>query len=36
MIYDQKSAKKKLHPVYRGPFIINRAGGDQGKSYTLR
>jgi hypothetical protein len=36
MIYDQKSAKKKLHPVYRGPFVINGAGGDQGKSYTLR
>ena len=36
MIYDQKSAKKKLHPAYRGPFVINGAGGDQGKSYTLR
>jgi hypothetical protein len=28
MIYDQKSAKKKLYPVYRGPFVINGAGGD--------
>jgi hypothetical protein len=36
MIYDQKSAKKKLHPVYCGLFIINGASGDQGKSYTLR
>jgi hypothetical protein len=36
MIYDQKSAKKKLHPAYRGPFVINGASGDQGKSYTLR
>jgi hypothetical protein len=36
ILYDRKSAKKKLHPAYRGPFVITRLAGSQGKSYTLR
>jgi hypothetical protein len=36
MLYDGKSAKKKLHPAYRGPFVIAGFAGSQGKSYTLR
>jgi hypothetical protein len=36
MLYDQKSAKKKLHPAYRGPFVIAGFGRDHGKSYKLQ
>jgi hypothetical protein len=36
MLYDKKSAKKKLHAAYRGPFIVTGFAGDHGKSYTLR
>ena len=36
MLYDAKAAKKKLHPAWRGPFVITGFGGDHGKSYTLR
>ncbi|POS81910.1 hypothetical protein EPUL_006021, partial [Erysiphe pulchra] len=36
MLYDGKSAKKQLHPSYRGPFIISGKGGSHGKSYTLK
>jgi hypothetical protein len=32
----QESAKKKLHPVYRGPFVIAGFARSQGKSYILR
>jgi hypothetical protein len=31
-----ESAKKKLHPAYRGPFVITAFARSQGKSYTLR
>lgn len=36
MLYDGKSAKKQLHPSYRGPFVISGKGGSHGKSYTLK
>ncbi|KAI0993777.1 hypothetical protein K3495_g14407 [Podosphaera aphanis] len=36
MLYDGKSAKKQLHPSYRGPFIVSGKGGSHGKSYTLK
>ncbi|POS86333.1 hypothetical protein EPUL_002151 [Erysiphe pulchra] len=36
MLFDGKSAKKQLHPSYRGPFIISEKGGSHGKSYTLK
>ncbi|KAI0994590.1 hypothetical protein K3495_g13592 [Podosphaera aphanis] len=36
MLYDGKSAKKKLHPAYRGPFVVAGHGGCHGKSYLLR
>jgi hypothetical protein len=36
MLYDAKSAKKKMHPAYRGPFVIVGPGGFHGKSYHLR
>ena len=35
MLYDTKSAKKKLHPAYRGPFIVTGFGGSHDRSYTL-
>ena len=34
--HSAKAAKKKLHPAWRGPFVITGFGGDHGKSYTLR
>jgi hypothetical protein len=36
MLYDSKVAKQKLHPSYRGPFIIVGLAGDHGTSYKLR
>jgi hypothetical protein len=36
MLYDSKSAKKKMHPAYRGPFIVVGLGGFHSKSYHLR
>ncbi len=36
MLYDSKSAKKTLHPSYRGPFVVTGFGGSHGRSYTLR
>ncbi|KHJ30086.1 hypothetical protein EV44_g5595 [Erysiphe necator] len=36
MLYDGKSAKKQLHPSYRGPFVISGKGGSHGKLYTLK
>ena len=36
MLYDGKSAKKKMHPAYRGPFVIISPGGFYGKLYHLR
>jgi len=36
MLYNTKSAKKKLYPLYRGPFIITRFSSSYSRSYTLR
>jgi hypothetical protein len=36
MLYDHRSANKKLHPAYRGPFEISEFGGDYGKSFKLQ
>ena len=36
MLYNGKSAKKKMHPAYRGPFVVVRPGGFHSKSYHLR
>ena len=36
MLYDHKSAKKKLHAAYRGPFVVTGFAGEHDKSYTLR
>jgi hypothetical protein len=36
MLYNGKSAKKKMHPVYKGPFIVVRPRGFYSKSYYLR
>ncbi|KAI0995067.1 hypothetical protein K3495_g13113 [Podosphaera aphanis] len=36
MLYDGKSAKKQLHPSYRGPFVVSGKGGSHGISYTLK
>ncbi len=36
MLYNTKSVKKKLYPLYRGPFIITGFGGSYSRSYTLR
>jgi hypothetical protein len=36
MLYDPKSAKKKLSPAWRGPFVVSGYGGDHYKSYSLR
>jgi len=36
MLYNSKSAKKKMHPAYKGPFIVVRPRGFHSKSYYLR
>jgi hypothetical protein len=36
MLYDSKSAKKKMHPAYKGPFVVIRPRGFHSKSYHLR
>ncbi|KAI0991699.1 hypothetical protein K3495_g16488, partial [Podosphaera aphanis] len=36
MLWDAKTAGKKLRPAWRGPFIVTGYGGDLGRSYTLR
>ncbi len=36
MLYNTKFVKKKLYPLYRGPFIITRFGSSYSRSYTLR
>jgi hypothetical protein len=36
MLYDSKLAKKKMHPAYKGPFIIISPRGFHSKSYHLR
>jgi hypothetical protein len=36
ILYDGKSAKKKMHLAYRGPFIVVSLGGFHSKSYYLR
>ena len=35
MLYDGKLAKKKMHPAYRGPFVIISLRGFYGKLYHL-
>ena len=35
MLYNSKSAKKKMHPVYKGPFVAIRLRGFYSKSYHL-
>jgi hypothetical protein len=35
MLYNSKSAKKKMHPAYKGPFIIISPGGFYSKLYYL-
>jgi hypothetical protein len=34
-LYDSNSAKKKLHPSFRGPFRIASFGGDHYRSFKL-
>jgi len=36
MLYDGKLAKKKMHPAYRGPFVVVSLGGFYSKLYHLR
>lgn len=36
MLYDHRSAKKKLRPSWRGTFIVTGHGGTHSRSYTLR
>jgi hypothetical protein len=36
MLYDPKSAKKKLSLAWRGLFVVLGYGGDHFKSYSLR
>ena len=36
MLYNPKSAKKKLHLAYRGLFVVTSFGSDYEKLYTLR
>ena len=36
MLYDGKSAKKKMHPAYKGPFVVISLRGFYSKSYYLR
>ena len=36
MLYDSKLAKKKMHPAYRGPFVVIGPGGFYSKLYHLR
>jgi hypothetical protein len=36
MLFDHRSAGKKLRPAWRGPFVITGFGGDMERSYTLR
>jgi hypothetical protein len=36
MLYDSKLAKKKMHPAYRGPFVIISLRGFYNKLYYLR
>ena len=35
MLYNAKSAKRKMHLAYRGPFVIIRPGGFYSKLYHL-
>jgi hypothetical protein len=35
MLYNSKSIKKKMHPVYRRPFVVVRPRGFYGKLYYL-
>jgi hypothetical protein len=36
MLYNGKLAKKKMHPAYKGPFIVIGLRGFYSKSYYLR
>jgi hypothetical protein len=36
ILYDSKLAKKKMHPAYKGPFVVISPGGFHSKSYHLR
>ena len=36
MLYNSKLAKKKMHPAYKGPFIIISPGGFYSKLYYLQ
>ena len=36
MLYDSKLAKKKMHLVYKGPFVVVSLGGFHSKLYHLR
>jgi hypothetical protein len=36
MLYDGKLAKKKMHPAYRGPFVVVGLRGFYNKLYYLR
>ncbi|KAI1002727.1 hypothetical protein K3495_g5475 [Podosphaera aphanis] len=35
MLYDEKVAKRKLHPAYRGPFKVTGFSGNNNRSYSL-
>ena len=36
MLYNTKSAKKKMHLAYKGPFVVIRPRGFYGKLYYLQ
>jgi hypothetical protein len=36
MLYDSKLAKKKMHPAYKGPFVVISLRGFYSKLYHLR
>jgi len=36
MLYNSKLAKKKMHPAYKGPFVVISLGGFYSESYHLR
>jgi hypothetical protein len=36
ILYDSKFAKKKMHPAYKGPFIVISLRGFYSKLYYLR
>ncbi|KAI1002345.1 hypothetical protein K3495_g5856 [Podosphaera aphanis] len=36
MLWDAKTAGKRLRAAWRGPFVVTEFGGDVSKSYTIR